>query len=114
MKRILLAALGWLFMGATAVPQYSIQAIRYADSPGDVVSELVMGAPKGEKIDTVYVVWLIRGGGRNILFDSGFHRGRWFKEWTIRDYIRPDAAVRLAGVKPEEVTDVVISHAHWD
>ena len=25
-----------------------------------------------------------------------------------------DEAVRLAGVKPEEVTDVVISHAHWD
>jgi len=30
------------------------------------------------------------------------------------DYLRPDEAVRLAGVKPEEVTDVVISHAHWD
>ena len=114
MRQILLAALGWLFIGATAVPQYSIQAIRYADSPGDAVSELVIGAPKDEKIDTVYVIWLIRGGGRNILFDSGFHRERWFKEWTIRDYIRPDAAVQLAGVKPGEITDVVISHAHWD
>jgi glyoxylase-like metal-dependent hydrolase (beta-lactamase superfamily II) len=28
--------------------------------------------------------------------------------------LRPDEAVRLAGVKPEEVTDIVISHAHWD
>ena len=47
------------------------------------------------KIDTVYAIWLIRGGGRNILFDSGFHRERWFKLWTIKDYIRPDEAVRL-------------------
>ena len=93
---------------------YSIQAIRYANSPGDSVADLVMGAPKEEKIDTIFAIWLIRGGGRKILFDSGFHREQWFKYWTITDYVRPDDAVRHAGVKPEEITDVVISHAHWD
>ena len=100
--------------GAAATPEYSIQAIRLADSPGDAVADMVIGAPKDEKIDSIYAIWLIRGGGRNILFDSGFHRERWFKEWTINDYLSPDQAVRLAGVKAEEVTDVVISHAHWD
>jgi glyoxylase-like metal-dependent hydrolase (beta-lactamase superfamily II) len=75
---------------------------------------MVIGVPKDEKIDTMYAVWLIRGGGHNILFDSGFHRERWFKLWTIKDYLRPDEAVKLAGVKPEEITDVVVSHAHWD
>ncbi len=99
---------------AAQAPEYSIQAIRFADSPGDSVADMVMGAPKDEKIDTIYARWLIRGGGRNILFDSGFHRDRWFKLWTVKDYLRPDEAVRLAGVKPEEVTDVVVSHAHWD
>jgi glyoxylase-like metal-dependent hydrolase (beta-lactamase superfamily II) len=101
-------------IGAAASPRYSIEAIRYADSPGDSVAELVIGAPNEEKLDTVYAVWLIRGGGRNILFDSGFHRERWFKEWPVKDYLRPDEAVRQAGVKAEDVTDVVISHAHWD
>jgi glyoxylase-like metal-dependent hydrolase (beta-lactamase superfamily II) len=113
-KRVLLAAVVMTLLGSASGPEYSIEAIRYANSPGDPVADLVIGAPKGEKIDTVYALWLIRGGGRNILFDSGFHRERWFKEWTIKDYLRPDEAVRLAGVKPEEVTDVVISHAHWD
>ena len=114
MKRLLLAAIAVTLLGSASTPEYTIQAIRYANSPGDPVAELVIGAPKDEKIDTVYVLWLIRGGGRNILFDSGFHRQRWFKEWTIKDYLRPDEAVRLAGVKREDVTDVVISHAHWD
>jgi len=95
-------------------PEYSIQTIRYADSPGDAVADMVMGAPKDETIDSVYAIWLIRGGGRNILLDSGFHRGRWFKLWTVKDYLRPDEAVRLAGVTPDEITDVIISHAHWD
>lgn len=99
---------------AAAAPRYSIQAIRFADSPRDLVAEMVIGAPSDERVDTVYVVWLIRGGGRTILFDSGFHRPRWFKEWTVNDYISPADAVRLAGVSPEAVTDIVISHAHWD
>ena len=99
---------------AASGPDYSIQAVRYANSPGDSVADLVMGAPKEEKIDTIFAVWLIRGGGRKILFDSGFHREQWFKYWTITDFVRPDEAVQLAGVKPEEITDVVISHAHWD
>lgn len=73
-----------------------------------------MGAPDGEKIDIAMVVWLIRGGGRNVLFDSGFHRESWLKEFPMAEFVRPDEAIALAGVKPEEVTDVVISHAHWD
>ena len=83
-----------LFSGSQS-PEYSIQAIRFANSPGDSVADMVVGAPKDEKIDSIYAVWLIRGGGRNILFDSGFHRDRWFKLWTITDYLRPDQAVRL-------------------
>ena len=114
MNRFLLAATLAVLLGAPSTPDYSIQAIRLANSPGDSVADMVVGAPKDEKIDTIYAFWLIRGGGRNILFDSGFHRERWFKVWTIKDYLRPDEAVKLAGVNPAEVTDIVISHAHWD
>jgi glyoxylase-like metal-dependent hydrolase (beta-lactamase superfamily II) len=60
------------------------------------------------------VVWLVRGGGHTVLFDTGFHREKWMKEFTITDYLRPDEAVAAAGVAPDQVTDVVISHAHWD
>ena len=114
MKRLMLAAVAAALMGANAPLDYSIQAIRYGVSPGIPVGALVVGGPQDEKLDVDFVVWLIRGGGHNILFDSGFHRDRWFKQWKITDYLRPDEAVKLTGVKPEEVTDIVISHAHWD
>src|SRR5580692_3649784 len=115
--KLLLPALLSLFaatLPATHAQDYSIQAIRLANSPDDSVADMVMGAPKDQKIDTIYALWLIRGGGHNSLFDSGFHRDRWFKLWTIKDYLRPDEAVRQAGIKPDEITDIVISHAHWD
>jgi glyoxylase-like metal-dependent hydrolase (beta-lactamase superfamily II) len=94
---------------------YSIRAIRYATIRDFPVGDLVIGAPKDEKIDIAMVLWLIRGRGRTILFDSGFHREAWLRQFpTTADYLRPDEAVKLAGVQPGDVTDVVISHAHWD
>ena len=98
---------------AATGPEYTIHAIRYA-SAEDEVAGLVMGAPKGEKINIAMVVWLIRGSGRNILFDSGYHRETFLKYFPSTEYIRPDEAVKLAGVQPEEITDIVISHSHWD
>lgn len=114
MKAIGCLALLLALLPAAPAPDYSIHAIRYSTVPGFPVSGLVMGAPKDEKIDIAMVVWLIRGGGRNILFDSGFHREKWLKAFEEKDYLRPDEALKLAGVQPEEVTDIIISHAHWD
>jgi glyoxylase-like metal-dependent hydrolase (beta-lactamase superfamily II) len=114
MKPFLIVAMLAALLGAPATPEYSIQAIRYANVPDVPVAELVMGGPKDQKIEIAMVVWLIRGGGRAILFDSGFHRETFLKDFPMKDYLRPDKAVETAGVKPEEVTDVVISHAHWD
>ncbi|HEY6929631.1 MAG TPA: hypothetical protein VJA66_08140, partial [Thermoanaerobaculia bacterium] len=71
---------------------YSIQAIRYGTVRDFPVAALVMGAPKDEKTDIAMVIWLIRGGGRNILFDSGFHREKWLKEFPTSEYLRPDQA----------------------
>jgi glyoxylase-like metal-dependent hydrolase (beta-lactamase superfamily II) len=100
--------------GPSSTPEYSIQAIRYATIPGIPVAELVVGGPQDEKVDIAMVVWLIRGGGRTIIFDSGFHRDTFTKDFPMKDYLRPDEALKTAGVPAEAVTDVVISHAHWD
>lgn len=97
----------------TPTPNYSIEAIRYGSGEYPVAG-LVMGAPKDEKTTIAMVIWLIRGGGHNILFDSGFHREAFLKEFPAEGYLRPDEAVKLAGVQPDEVTDIIISHSHWD
>ena len=101
---------------AAAEPEYTIRAIRYATIHDFPLSDLVIGAPGDRKIDVAMIVWLIQGGGHTILFDSGFHldRVKSLDEFHIADYLRPDEAVKLAGVEPEAVTDVIISHAHWD
>jgi glyoxylase-like metal-dependent hydrolase (beta-lactamase superfamily II) len=117
MKRLLLIGVLAIFplltFAGPSTPDYSIQAIRYG-SADDAVADLVMGAPKDEKVNLAMVIWLIRGGGHNILFDSGYHRSTFAKDFPTTDYLRPDEAVKLAGIQPEDITDIVISHAHWD
>lgn len=107
-----LGAVPLLNSRASSMPEYSIQAIRYGSAEDDAAG-LVVGAPK-EKINIALVIWLIRGGGHNILLDSGYHRDTFLKQFPSTDYIRPDEAVKLAGIQPEDITDIVISHAHWD
>ena len=99
---------------ASPAPGYTIDAIRYATVHDFALSNLVIGASKDAKTDIAMAVWLIRGGDRTILFDTGFHRARWMSAFKIDDFLSPDEAVRLAGIEPGSVTDIIVSHAHWD
>jgi len=100
--------------GTSTVVGPEILAVRYATIRGFPVSSLVIGAPRDERMDIAMVVWVIRDDERVILFDSGFHRDEWMARFDIIDFMRPDSAIRLAGVRPEDVTDIIVSHAHWD
>jgi len=100
--------------GAAEAPKYEVVAIRYATVPQFPVSALIKGADVSRKFDIAMMVWLIRGDGRNVLVDSGFYRPQFFKNWNVTGFVRPDEAVRRAGVAPEAITDVILTHAHWD
>jgi glyoxylase-like metal-dependent hydrolase (beta-lactamase superfamily II) len=99
---------------AQTPPAYEVYAIRYATIPEFAVSGLVAGADPARKLDIAMMVWLLRGGGKNILVDAGFYRDQFFKQWRVTDYEKPSDAVRRAGVRPEEITDVIVTHMHWD
>jgi glyoxylase-like metal-dependent hydrolase (beta-lactamase superfamily II) len=95
-------------------PKYEVYAVQYAVLPGFPVSELVSGADKERKLDIAMLIWVLRGNGRTVLFDSGFYREKFLKDWKPRDFRKPSEAVARLGIKPADVTDVIISHAHWD
>ena len=62
------------------------------------------------------MVWVIKGEGRVILVDAGFYRQEFLDSWkkNVADYVKPSVAVAKLGIKPEQVTDIIISHLHWD
>jgi glyoxylase-like metal-dependent hydrolase (beta-lactamase superfamily II) len=99
---------------AQSKPEYEIYAIRYATLPGFPVAELVKDADPSRKLDIAMMIWLVRGNGRNILVDSGFYHDRFFKDWQVKDFTKPSDTLSKLGLKPQDITDVIITHMHWD
>src|SRR5579863_9077775 len=101
-------------LAAQKQPRYEIYGIRYATLKDFSVAGLVAGADKSRKMDIAMMVWLIKGEGRNILFDCGFYRDQFMTRWHPADYEKPSVALERAGLKADDITDVIISHIHWD
>ena len=99
---------------AQTTPTYEVYAIRYATVPSFPVRALVAGADTNRRMDIAMTVWLLRGNRRNVLVDAGFYRDKFVTRWKPAGFVQPSEAVRSAGVRPEDVTDIIVSHVHWD
>jgi glyoxylase-like metal-dependent hydrolase (beta-lactamase superfamily II) len=98
---------------APAAPQFEAFAIRYATIPFRVAG-LIAGADTNRRIDIAMSVWLLRAPGRNVFVDAGFYREPLVTRWRPNNFIKPSDAVARAGVRPEEITDIIVTHVHWD
>jgi len=95
-------------------PNYDVHAVRFAHVSYPV-SSLVRGAERGRDIDIAFTVWVMRAGNRVVLLDAGFYREKFITRWKPMDFVTPAEAVqRGLGIAPQQVTDIVISHSHWD
>jgi glyoxylase-like metal-dependent hydrolase (beta-lactamase superfamily II) len=119
--RLLVAAIGLFGAASPAVaaapgaPVWRVYAIRYATIPGFPVRYLVAGADTTRTLDIAMMCWLLDGGpGRHVLVDAGFYRSKFLDEWKPAGFVRPSDAVARVGVTPDSITDVIISHVHWD
>lgn len=96
-------------------PVYQAYAVRFATIPGFRVRSLVSGADSTRRLDIAMMVWpLVGPGGDIVLVDAGFTRQKFMTQWKPQEYVTPDSALRRAGLDPARVTDIVITHIHWD
>jgi glyoxylase-like metal-dependent hydrolase (beta-lactamase superfamily II) len=94
---------------------YEVYALSYGIFPNFSISNLVAGADKNRKIDLQMMIWLIKGsGGKNILVDTGCYHDKFVKGFGIKNFIKPSETLAKLGMSPEEITDIIISHMHWD
>ena len=100
--------------GQPAPPTYEVYAVRFGTQASYPTRFLVVGADSARRSQLAFTVWLVRGGGRTVLVDAGFHRDKFLQRWKPAEYMSPSAALATLGVKPEDVTDLVVSHVHWD
>ncbi len=99
---------------AVSSPVYEVYALRYGILKNFPAAALVKGEDPKKRLDIALTIWLIKGNGRKILVDTGFYRDQFLQEWKPIDYVRPSRLIGRLGLKPEDITDIIISHAHWD
>ena len=112
---VALGAEGLLHRSIESQPRYEVYAIRYGYLINFPVAELVTGADTSRRMDAAMTVWLLRGpGSRRVLVDAGYYRDSLLDGYTQKDWHKPSDAVDSAGVPPDSITDIIISHVHWD
>lgn len=95
------------------MPRYEVYALKYAHHPRRASENFIGGDPHDAPMPLDYFVWLLRGEGRDLLVDTGFSRAMAAKRG--RHHLRcPGAGLRLLGVDPTMLRDVVITHLHYD
>jgi glyoxylase-like metal-dependent hydrolase (beta-lactamase superfamily II) len=93
--------------------EYEVFALRYATRAARRADHFQGGDPHDGPMPMDYFLWAIVGHGRTIVVDCGFdaevaaRRGR----ALLRE---PVGMLRLIGVDPAQVADVVLTHLHYD
>lgn len=92
---------------------YEVFAIRYATHMRTASHNFLGGDPHDGPMPLDYFVWLARGATRSYVIDTGFNAG--MARLRKREYLRcPSEGLRALGVPPESVTDVILTHLHYD
>lgn len=66
---------------------------------------------KEKSVPIDFIVYYVETGDKKILIDAGCDTMPGFE---MRDYIGPVRALERQGIRVEDITDVVITHAHHD
>lgn len=87
-----------------------ITQLIYAES--EWTEEMMMNGGDPNKIYPLdFIIYLLEEKGRKILVDAGCDT---MGPFVMRNFIGPVRALEKIGVSPEEISDVIVTHAHHD
>jgi glyoxylase-like metal-dependent hydrolase (beta-lactamase superfamily II) len=77
-------------------------------------SKLLLGSPEGVRDPFAWTAWVVRGPEGVVLIDTGFKDQAVAEKWKITNFKPVSEILPALGIQPASVTDVVLTHAHWD
>lgn len=97
------------------MPQpFEVYAVRYArHSERRATENFIGGDPHDEYMPLDYFVWAVKGPAGTFIVNSGFDAAT--AQARRREFIRcPGEGLRLIGIEPGQVRDVIVTHMHYD
>lgn len=107
------------FWGLTAYSQnnnFEIYALKFASLKFKFpITLLAVGSTSKDSVQPCYIVYLLKGkNGKNILVDAGFTETPPIYSMEGFNYVRPDLMLKKINVNPASITDIIVTHPHWD
>ena len=97
---------------------WDVFVLEYARSHNQPWVDLVSGMYEEGGVDLPFSFILARSGDRNVLVDTGFMQGEgcssFPQKFGIPRWISPVAMIEHAGLSADVITDIVLTHAHFD
>ena len=95
---------------------YEIYALKFASLKFKFpVTLFAVGSTSKDSVQPCYMVYLLKGkNGKNILVDAGFTETPPIYNMASFNYVRPDEMLKKINVDPASITDIILTHPHWD
>jgi glyoxylase-like metal-dependent hydrolase (beta-lactamase superfamily II) len=113
MKKLFLLLLLLQVLSVISQNHYKIYAIKFARRLHKIPSSArAIGDKSGDSTGVYYMIWLLKGdNGKTILVDAGFSDPTGYEDMQ---FMRPDSALQKLNIQPEDITDIILTHPHWD
>lgn len=95
---------------------YALKIASVGNGNAYPLSFMVLDAPENETVKVDFIFWLIKGeNGRNIMVDAGFLNDvEEAKNFEVTNYVQPDSLLHKINLKSTDITDIILTHPHWD
>ena len=97
---------------------WELYVLEYARSHQQPWVDLISGMYEDGTVDLPFSFMLARQGDRNVLIDTGFMQddksSGFSRKFGIPNWISPVRMLSEIGVAAEAITDIVVTHAHFD
>ncbi len=100
-------------MDYTTPDTYEVYAVKYGTHARMRSENFIMGDPHDGPMPIDFFVWAIVGKDRTFVVDTGFDHAMAAKR-KRQIFRTPAEGLKLIGVNPDTVKDVIITHMHYD
>lgn len=105
-----------LLLSGSIYSEYKVYALKYGQS--DFLARLI-DADKYKGNKRLPISWLFyllanEKEKKYILIDAGFAKAKWARHFSLSKVFHPAHLTSSLNIRPEEITDLFITHSHFD
>lgn len=105
---------GVVFAQSEPTTHYEVFVVKFAELKNKIlITDIAIGSKDNDSVNVCYMIWLLKSNsGKYILVDAGFADTSGLGSNMY--FTRPDSVLNRLGLSTSDISDIVLTHPHWD